>query len=119
MNPTEVLIGMGAVATTALLGAGLYRWRQRRRAEEVRTWLEHYLRNRFGRLPDHLTIDCSDDRLWPALVRFHDPATGRRHRLQFSCGGQPAEFALLNEIDESASPAVHALRVSEIEPAKV
>ena len=51
---------------------------------------------RYGQPPTHLTIHCTDDRLWPVLVAFRHP-TGARHRLQFACHGGTATLALLSE----------------------
>jgi hypothetical protein len=102
---TEVLIGIAALAVTALAAFALYRWWQRKRARRVEGWVSGYLSARYGRVPENLSVNCSDDRPWPVLVGFDSPATGARHRLQFSCPGANATFRLLSET-EDARPTV-------------
>lgn len=97
---TEVLIGIAALAVTALSAFALYRWWQRRRARRVEGWVRGYLSDRYGRLPENLSVNCSDDRLWPVLVGFDSPGTAARARLQFSCPGANATFRLLLETEE-------------------
>jgi hypothetical protein len=84
---TEALIGMAALTLAALTAFTVYRWRMRQR---VRAGVEGWLSDRYGGLPKDLTIDSSDDPLWPVLVAFDDPRTGTRHHLQFSCNGRPS-----------------------------
>jgi hypothetical protein len=104
---TEVLTGIAALAITALAAFALYRWWQRRRARRVDGWVRGYLSDRYSRVPENLSIDCSDDRPWPVLVGFDSPATGARHRLQFSCPGASSTFRLLAETEDAgrAAPA--------------
>jgi hypothetical protein len=98
MNSSAVaVIAMAAGAVAALGVFALYRWQQRKRVRRVGGWVRDYLSARYGELPNPLTINCSDDRLWPVLVGFDDPQTGARHRLQFACPGPHATFALLSE----------------------
>jgi hypothetical protein len=86
-----------AVFAVAAVGFAIYRQRLRMRARRVEGWVRGYLSDRYGRLPDQLSINCSDDRLWPVLVAFDDPRSGGRHRLQFACPGPHSTFALLSE----------------------
>jgi len=96
MNSSVVaVIVMGAVAAVGAFA--LYRWQQRQRVLRVGGWVRDYLSARYGELPNHLNINCSDDRLWPVLVGFDNPRTGARHRLQFACPGPNSTFALLSE----------------------
>ena len=96
---TQLVIGVAVFLLAALTAFALYRWRQRDRARRVEAWVGAYLSDRFGRLPDALSVNCSDDRWWPVLVAFDHPGTGIRHRLQFTCYGPPATFAILAEKD--------------------
>jgi hypothetical protein len=92
---TEALIGMAVLALTALAAFAVYRWRMRQRVRQVRLGVEGWLSDRYGELPKDLSIDCSDDSLWPVLVGFDDPGTGTRHRLRFAYNGQPPSVALV------------------------
>jgi hypothetical protein len=94
---TEVLLGVSALVLAALTAFAAYRWQQRKRARRVEAWIREFLLARYGNLPAHLTINCSDDHSWPVLVAFDDPRGGTRHRLQFACAGQPAAYSLLSE----------------------
>jgi hypothetical protein len=96
----EVLIGMAALGFTVVAAFVVYRWRQRKRIRRVEEWVKDYLCLRYGELPNPLSINCSDDALWPVLVAFDTPRTGIRHSLQFTCGGTQATFALLSEKGE-------------------
>ena len=96
----EVLIGVVALVFAVVAAFAGYRWRQRGRARRVEQWVRGYLRTRYGELPDALTINCSDDPLWPVLVAFDRPRQQTRHRLQFSCPSSPPSFALLAETQE-------------------
>jgi hypothetical protein len=89
------------LALTALAGVSLYRWQQRIRVRQVGGSIKDYLVARFGKLPDHLSINCSDDTLWPVLVAFDDARTGSRHSLQFACLGPPSTLSLLSEKEET------------------
>ncbi len=97
---TVMLLAMAALGLTALVTFVGYRWRQRRRVVRVKRWVSDYLLRRYGEIPGSLSIDCSDDVLWPVLVAFDAPRTGVRHRLQFQCGGAPSTFALHSERQE-------------------
>lgn len=87
-NSNELLIGMAVlVVITCVAAVVIFKWQKQRRVHQVETWVRKYLYNRYGRLPDHLHINCSDDLLWPVLVNFHAPRTGVLHSLEFACGG--------------------------------
>lgn len=103
----QVLIGMAALAGLALIAFSFYRWQQRRRVRRVEQWVKDFLAARYGEAPQPLQIHCTDDKLWPVLVSFHDPRTGIRHRLQFGCWGPVSTYSLLEEKAEhvSAPPA--------------
>ena len=95
---TAVLIAM--VAFTAVAAFAVYRWWQRRRVLRVEQWIKEYLSVHYGALPDHVNINCSDDRLWPVLVAFESSRTGSRHSLRFACGGPESTFSLLSDSEE-------------------
>jgi hypothetical protein len=97
---TQVLIGMAIAMVTALGGFAVYKWRMRQRAGQVKKWLEHYLIVRYGALPNQLSMNCSDDPLWPVLVAFNNPRTGIRHKLQFACQDPHRACSLLSEMEE-------------------
>src|SRR5436305_177191 len=99
-NNTQVLIGMAGMAVTALAAFAIYRQRQRQRVRRIESQVKEYLSGRYGGLPNPLSINCSDDPLWPVLVNFDFPHTGVHHRLQFACGGRRPTFSLLaaNEV---------------------
>ena len=67
----------------------------------VEKWVKEYLCVRYGQLPNPLSINCSDDQLWPVLVAFDTPRTGIRHSLQFTCGATHPTFVLLSEKEET------------------
>ena len=67
---------MVAAAAVALAAFACYRWRQSRRVRGVNEWIGAYLRDRFGGPLDRVSINCSDDRLWPVLVGCDDRAAG-------------------------------------------
>jgi hypothetical protein len=96
----EMLVGMTGLAVTALTAFAIYRWNRRARARGVRAWVEEFLATRYGERPDRLSVNCSDDELWPVLVAFDGPGTGTRHRLQFACGGRPPALTLLSEVED-------------------
>jgi hypothetical protein len=85
---------------SALAAFAVYKWCQRRRVLRVERWGKDFLSLRYGQLPDHPNINCSDDRLWPVLVAFENPRTGSRHNLQFTCAGPESSFALLSDQEE-------------------
>jgi len=97
---TEALIGMAALALTALAAFAVYRWWMRQRVLPVRAGVGGWLSDRYGGLPKGLSIDCSDDPLWPVLVAFDDPGTGTRHRLRFACNGQPPTVSLVADSED-------------------
>jgi hypothetical protein len=93
----EALIGMVGLAVTAVVAFAVYRHQQRKRVRWVEQWVRDYLVSRYGKLPNALNVNCSDDTLWPVLVAFDDPLTRGRCRLQFACPGANATFSLLSE----------------------
>jgi hypothetical protein len=97
MNNTQLLSMMAGLMISVLVGFALHRWRQRKRVRRVQAWVKDYLFLRQGDVPEYLTINCSDDLLWPVLVDFDDSHTGARHNLQFACAGPPSTFRLLSE----------------------
>jgi hypothetical protein len=97
---TAILIGMAALGLTTVAAFAIHRWRQKKRRHQVGRWVKDYLCVRYGELPDRLSINCSDDSLWPVLVAFDAPRTGIRHNLQFTCDGTHSTFALLSEKEE-------------------
>ena len=99
-NSAEVLIGMAALGLAAAAAFAVYRWRQRNRVRRVEKWVKDYLCARFGELPNPLSINCSNDLLWPVLVAFDTPRTGIRYSMQFTCGGRHSTYALLSEKEE-------------------
>jgi hypothetical protein len=96
----EVLIG-GAVLVALLAAFALYRRRQRSRVQRVTRWVEGYLSDRYGAVPSLLCIHCSDDPLWPVLVNFTSPRTGRPHRMRFDCPGSGSSLSVLSDSEES------------------
>lgn len=88
---------VAGVAAVALAAFAWYRWRQRQRVRGVEAGVRDYLTGRFGRSLERVSINCSDDLLWPVLVGFDDVQTGLRHRLQFSCQGPPSALRLVSE----------------------
>ena len=101
----EPLIGMAALVVVALAVFAVYRWRQRQRVRRVDGWVRDYLAGRYGKLPNGLNVNCSDDTLWPVLVAFGDPLTGARRRLRFDCAGPRSTFSLLSETEDAVAPA--------------
>jgi hypothetical protein len=99
-NSAEVLIGMAALGISAAAAFVVYRWWQKKRIRRVEKWVKDYLCVRFGKLPNPLSINCSDDPLWPVLVAFDTPRTGIRHSMQFTCGGTHSTYELLSEKEE-------------------
>lgn len=94
-----VLIAMACMAVVALAAVIVYRWGQRGRIRRIKAWVGRYLSDRYGALPSRLTINCSDDPLWPVLVGFDHPTSGMRHSLQFACAGRPSAYSLQSETD--------------------
>jgi hypothetical protein len=95
-NGGGTLVGI-ALALVALAAFAFYRWHQRKRVSWVQGRVREYLVARYGGLPNHLDINCSDDPLWPVLVAFDNPRTGIQHRLRFACPGPESTFSLLSE----------------------
>ncbi len=96
----EALIGMAGLALVALAVFALYRRRQRQRVRRVENRVKDYLALRYGDLPNDLSIDCSEDVLWPVLVSFKDSRSGTRHRLQFGCWGSVSMLSLLSDKED-------------------
>ena len=94
MDGVTILVPVLAIA--AICSFFVYRWRQRPRVLAVNLKIKDYLSQRFGRLHDNLTINCSDDPLWPILVNFTTPPYDDQHRLQFMCSGPNSTLALLS-----------------------
>jgi len=98
LNHSEILaVVMGL--SLALIAFGVYRWRQHRRVGRIEAWISDYLSARYGELPNHLQIHCSDDPLWPVLVAFDRPQNGTRHSLRFSCAGSQPTYSLVSETE--------------------
>ncbi len=91
----EVRSVMAGVGFLALAAFAAYGWGRRRRARRIGAWVRAFLSDRYGAVSAGLTVDCSDDALWPVLAAFNDPRTGARHRLWFACWGPSASYALL------------------------
>src|SRR4051794_1000078 len=100
-NSVVLLVGMAAFAVVVLAAFVLYRRQQRKRVRQVEGQVREYLVTRYGRLPNHLNINCSEDPQWPVLVSFHS-ATGTRHRLQFNSYGPASAFSLFSEKEEGS-----------------
>jgi hypothetical protein len=93
----EMLVGMAAAALLAVATVAVYRRGRHRRARRVEASARAYLFDRYGQLPRHLTINFSDDTLWPVLVAFDHPKTGVRQSLQFGVRERDSSLALLSE----------------------
>lgn len=91
------LIAMAGLAVVSAAAFAVYRWGQRGRVRRIKAWVGRYLSDRYGTLPSRLTINCSDDPLWPVLVGFDHPTSGMRHSLQFTCVGRPSAYSLQSE----------------------
>jgi len=96
----EVLTVVAVLVLVALGAFAAYRWRQAKRVRRVKDWVKEFLLARYGDLPIHLNINCSDDLLWPVCVTFDEPRSGILHSLQFACGGQQSTFSVLSEKEE-------------------
>ena len=97
-NHSEVLMLVSGLVL-ALAAFVVFRQRQHRRVERIKTWINEYLTARYSEPPLHLHIDCSDDPLWPVLVAFERPRSGTRHSLRFSCAGSQPTYALVSETE--------------------
>lgn len=97
MNSQAQTAAIVALVFAALAAFALYRWRQRRRACEVKRRVEEYLLARYGAVPPGVDVNCSNDPLWPVLVDFDHLRTGARHRLQFHCGPPASPLSLTSE----------------------
>jgi hypothetical protein len=98
-----MLIGMVALLGLAAVAAfAVHRSEQKKRIRRVEDWIKGYLSVRYGELPNSLSINCSNDQLWPVLVAFDAPRTGIRHSLRFTGGGSHSTFALLSEKEETS-----------------
>jgi hypothetical protein len=91
----EALVWMAAFMVAGLTATAVYRWRLRRRAGRVQALVKDHLVARYGALPGHLKINCSDDPLWPVLASYRDPDTGAPRIDQYAYGGQPSSFRLI------------------------
>jgi hypothetical protein len=94
---TGVVAMVAGATAAALVGFGFYRRGRRARARRVGEGVTGFLTARYGGPPPGLHIDCSDDDLWPVLVRFDHPQTGARHCLRFDCHGPRSALSLLSE----------------------
>jgi hypothetical protein len=104
MTTTTQLIGfVGGAATAVVLAFAIYRAIQRERVRRVRAWVKDYLfLNHQCDSPAELNINCSDDQLWPVIVRFIDPQSGFRYCLQFMCSGTPSTFRMISTASVSS-----------------
>jgi hypothetical protein len=100
-----VLMGMAGLVVVSLAAFTVYRWGRRGRVRRIKAWVGRYLSDRYGTLPGRLTINCSDDPLWPVLVGFDHPTSRMRHSLQFACAGRASAYSLLSERDEPPQTA--------------
>lgn len=98
------MLGFAGILT-ALTAFACYRWSERQRAARVDAWVRSFLATRYGALPEHLHIICTDDRRWPVLVSFDRSASGTRHLLHFICAGASSRFFLKSETEEHRTPA--------------
>lgn len=94
---TEVLVGIAVAALVAVVAVVVYKRGRHRRALRVAASARNYLSGRYGALPKNVSVNCSDDELWPVLVAFDHPQTGARHRLQFGVCKRGAALSLLSE----------------------
>jgi hypothetical protein len=101
----EGWIGLAVLVVAGLAAFSIYRWRQRRRVRRVGAWVRGYLADRYGEVPAHLHVSCSDDRLWPVLADFNEPRSGARRQLRFSCPGANSTFSPLPEQEAGHEPA--------------
>jgi hypothetical protein len=99
-NSAALWIGITGVGLAAVAAFVVYRWREQERIAQIKTWVKEFLCARYGELPNPLSINCSEDPLWPILVGFDTPRTGMRHRLQFTCERTFSTFALLSDMEE-------------------
>lgn len=98
-------IWTGMISLLLALGAfAVYRGMQRRHVLQVDQWIKEYLWIHYGERPEHLNINCSEDRRCPVLVSFDRPQFGTRHRIQFMCPGSQKTLALLSQTEERRSP---------------
>jgi hypothetical protein len=96
---------VGVPIAVGLAALALYKWRRSQRTRLVGESVKGFLTNRYGDLPKHLTIDCSDDALWPVLVAFDNPQTGARQRLQFDVRERDSTVSLRSEKEEPREAA--------------
>jgi hypothetical protein len=100
----ELWAGVAALLLASVAVFALYQWRQIRRVRQVETWVKEYLSLRFGETPNHLRINCSNDRLWPVLVDFNSPRTETRYDMQFTCPGPKSTLSLISEKESRTNP---------------
>lgn len=98
---TELLIGMAVLGLAAVVVFVVYRWLEKKRVCRAEEWVKDYLCVRYGELPNPLSINCSDDLLWPVLVTFNTPRTGIRHSMQFAWKGKRSTLSLLSEKEDN------------------
>ena len=103
MTTTTQLIGIIAGMVVGVLATfAIYRATQRERVRRVQAWIKDYLfLNHLCDTPVDLNINCSNDQLWPVIVRFVDSQNGLRHCLQFMCSGSPSTFRLRSATNEA------------------
>jgi len=95
---SQTELAMAALTLLTLISAfGAYRWMQNQRSAEIKSRVQSFRFDRYGKLPEQLHVHNTDDRLWPILVSYLDPPSGRHHRLQFMCPGHISTFRLVSE----------------------
>jgi hypothetical protein len=99
-NSEPVWTLMAVMAVACLVAVALYKWNQQQRVHVVESWVKQFLFGRYGELPNHLRINCSNDLLWPVFAHFEIPQTAVPHIMQFDCGGARPDWRLLSERDD-------------------
>ena len=102
---------LAGILLVTLVACGVHRWVQVRRRARIKLWISDYLASRYGRLPDNLHINCTDDQLWPVIVTFN-VASGSRHVLHFNCAGAPTKFCLASEQEEPLPQARNVVQAA-------
>lgn len=101
MSNAMILSSVAACVAVAVCAAlAFFQWQERRRVRRVGTWVRNLLVNRYGALPERLSISGFEDFLCPVVVRFVHPNTGVQHRMEFSCPGSVSSFQLISERPE-------------------
>jgi hypothetical protein len=102
-DSTRLLGLISLLLLCGLLLFAIYSQRKRQRALRITKWIRDYLSQNYGALvPDSLHINCSDDPLWPVIVRFTELKTGSRLCLQFASPESPKSIQVLSSVDETA-----------------